>query len=85
MGIHYEPSLGYVYSIGEDGVFTLSDSAAFSKVVEIHPEQAMSLKTLFADTKNQRLIIGDGSGWIYFYSISSHPPSILGKIKTQNQ
>jgi len=49
MGIHYEAQLGYIYSIGEDGVFTLSDSAAFSKVVEIHPEAAISLKTLYAD------------------------------------
>jgi hypothetical protein len=38
MGIHYEASLGYIYSVGEDGVFTLSDSAALAKVVEIHPD-----------------------------------------------
>jgi len=84
MGLNYEAKLGYLYSIGEDGVFTLTDTSALSKVIEIHPDSAASLKTMLSDKKNQRLILGDGSGTIFIYSIAQHPPALLCKAKTQN-
>lgn len=70
MGIHFEPQLGYVYSVGEDGKLYISDSAAKSKVNAYEPPEATSLKTMLADKANQRLIIGDQRGFIYIYSIA---------------
>jgi hypothetical protein len=60
MGLHYESSLGYIYSIGEDSKFILSDTASKAAVCMFNPPDSISLKSLLVDKKNQRLIMADG-------------------------
>lgn len=75
MGLHADRALGYVYSIGEDGRFKLTDVTSHSVVTDIQPNSnASGLKHMLYNDIRGIFIMGDGDGWIYMYSANTHPP-----------
>ena len=70
MGVHADRALGYVYSIGEDGRFRLTDVTSHSVVTDIQPNSSSSvgLKHMLFSESRAVFIIGDGEGWIYMYT-----------------
>lgn len=84
MGLHADRALGFVYSIGDDGKFRLTDVTSHSVVTDIQPHSSsgVGLKHMIYSESRAVFIMGDGDGWIYMYSQNSHPPEQVCKIQT---
>lgn len=67
MGLYADRAFGYVYSIGEDTKFRLTDVNAHSVVVDLQPGSAPLKQMLHSESRGV-FIIGDGDGWVYIYS-----------------
>jgi hypothetical protein len=67
MGIASEHSMGFVYSISEDGRFKVSEINSGSVVTE-HAPGKNGLKALIYSPERAVFIIADGDGFIYIYS-----------------
>ena len=75
MGIAFEKKLGYVYSIGEDGKFKISDVNSHSVVSEMTPGKA-GLKHMLYRPDRAIFIMGDGDGYIHIYNSIAVRPKI---------
>lgn len=67
MGLAVEKKLGYVYSIGEDGKFKITDVNSHSVVTEMTPGKA-GLKHMLHRPERGIFIMGDGDGYIHIYN-----------------
>ena len=81
MGLSIDVGLGFLYSIGEDGRFKITDINVKEPIYD-EPVSNTGLKCLVHDKDNQRFFIGDGEGFVYIYSIKNHPPELLAKIQS---
>ena len=70
MGLHYESKSGYLYSIGEDGHFKVTEFNSRNVIHDIIPSKT-GLKQMIYDSNRAVFIIGDGEGYIYVYSCLS--------------
>jgi WD40 repeat protein len=80
-GVCIDSVMGYVYSIGSDGQLCVSDRTScelyWSKQFD-----KFELTSLYHDSNNKRLFIGDNSGMIHVFSIKKYPPKRLTSINT---
>lgn len=67
MGLAVEKKLGYVYSIGEDGKFKVSDINSHSVVSDMTPGKS-GLKYLLHRPDRGVFIMGDGDGFVHVYN-----------------
>lgn len=67
MGLHADRIFGYVYSVGEDCKFRLTDVNAHSVVTDLQPGTS-PLKTLLYNEARGVFFIGDAEGYVYIYS-----------------
>lgn len=67
MGLAVEKKLGFVYSVGEDGKFKVTEINSASVVTELTPGKS-SLKYLIYNPERAIFIMADGDGYIYIYS-----------------
>lgn len=79
--MHADRAFGYVYSIGEDGRFKLTDVSAHSVVADMQPSSSGSgLKHMLYNDSRAIFVIGDGDGYIYIYNHNIHPPELVCKL-----
>ena len=78
MGISFDFELGYLYSVGEDGMLKVTDTNVKEPVCEV--AVGSSLKSLVHDKTYQRLFIGDDKGTVSVYSLKNMPPTLIGQI-----
>ena len=67
MGIAADKTFGYVYSIGEDSKFKLTEINSNSVVVELQPGNS-ALKHMIYNIQRSIFIIGDEQGFVYIYN-----------------
>jgi len=67
MGLAADKTFGYVYSIGEDGKFKLTDVNSHSVVCDLQPGKS-ALKHMVYNPQRAIFIIGDSDGFIYIYN-----------------
>ena len=66
MGISVDRKFGYVYSVGEDAKFKVTEINSSQVVNEMTPGKS-GLKYLIHNKERQILIMGDGDGFIHIY------------------
>lgn len=67
MGIADDTSMGFVYSISEDGKFKVTEVHSHTVVTELTPGKS-GLKYMIYSPLRSVFIIADGDGFIYIYS-----------------
>ena len=70
MGIACEPSMGFVYSISEDGKFKVTEAQSHIIVTDITPGKS-GLKQLIYSPERNIFIIADGDGIVYIYTANT--------------
>jgi len=73
--------IGYVYSIGTDGVFSVSDRTSCEQYWTKKFDK-FELTSMYHDEDNSRIFIGDNGGFIHVFSIKKYPPKRLTSIRT---
>lgn len=80
-GVCMDAALGYVYSVGKDGKFCVSDRTScelyWSKQFD-----KFELRSMYHDVNSKRVFIGDSGGMIHVFSVKKYPPRRLTSIKT---
>lgn len=74
MGLAADETLGYVYSIAEDGRFKLTEINAHSVVCDLQPGKS-ALKHMVHNPSRAIFIMGDSEGFIYIYNQNHVRPS----------
>ena len=67
MGIAADKTFGYVYSIGDDAKFKLTEINSHSVVCDLQPGKA-ALKQLIYNPSRAIFIMGDAEGNVFVYS-----------------
>jgi hypothetical protein len=67
MGMHADRAFGYVYSVGEDCKFRLTDVSAHSVISDLQPGNS-PLKYLLHNEARGVFFIGDAEGFVYIYN-----------------
>jgi hypothetical protein len=83
MGLHADRALGYLYSVGEDGKFRLTEVAGTSPSYQVVSDIQLSssgLKAMLYHEGRGIFVIADGEGWIYIYNQLAHPPELVIKL-----
>lgn len=80
-GVAIDSSLGYVYSIGKDGKFCVSDRTS-CEVVWSKGFDKFELTALYNDAERHRLFMADSGGVIHVFSVKKYPPKRLTSIRT---
>ena len=70
MGISFDDKKGYIYSIGEDKRFKISDINYLENITDM-TIGASPLKFMIFDAAENRIFIANGAGEVYIYSIST--------------
>mmetsp|Transcript_19099 Transcript_19099/g.18731 ORF Transcript_19099/g.18731 Transcript_19099/m.18731 type:complete len:106 (+) Transcript_19099:801-1118(+) len=73
--------IGYIYSIGKDGNFCVSDKTSCENYWTKKFDK-FQLTSLFHDTENKRIFAGDNGGYIHVFSIKKYPPKRITSIRT---
>ena len=68
MGLHADRAFGYVYSIGEDSKFRVTDISGHSVVCDIQPGSSSGLNHMLYNEARGVFFIGDGDGYVYIYN-----------------
>lgn len=80
-GVCMDPILGYIYSVGRDGRFCVSDRTSCEHYWTKSFDK-FELTCLYHDKERNRIFIGDSGGLIHVFSIKKYPPKRLTSIKT---
>ncbi|CAI2366253.1 unnamed protein product [Moneuplotes crassus] len=80
-GICMDAFIGYIYSIGKDGNFCVSDKTSCENYWTKKFDK-FQLTSLFHDTENKRIFAGDNGGYIHVFSIKKYPPKRITSIRT---
>ena len=67
MGLAADKTFGYVYSIGEDFKFNMTEINSQSVVVDLQPGKS-ALKHMIYNPTRSIFIIGDAEGFVYIYN-----------------
>jgi hypothetical protein len=67
MGIACDTSMGFVYSISDDGKFRVTELHSHTVVTDMTPGKS-GLKYMIYSPERSVFIIADGDGFIYIYS-----------------
>lgn len=67
MGVAADKLFGFVYSIGEDSKFNLTEINSHSVVNELQPGK-VALKSMIFHQQRAIFIIGDAEGYVYIYN-----------------
>ena len=67
MGIACDTSMGFVYSISEDGKFKVTEVHSHTVITELTLGKS-GLKCMIHSTKRSVFIVADGDGFIYIIS-----------------
>ena len=67
MGIHYDAHSQWMYSVGEDGRFKVTDMKTRSVLYNQAPGK-VGLKYMIYDKQRAIFIVADGDGFIYIYN-----------------
>jgi len=85
MGISYDNSTGFIYSIGEDGFFKMTDATS-GEVTHEEQLSTCGLKVMIHDKENSRFFIGDGEGHIIVMSNEEvNPPVSIVKLQSSSK
>lgn len=80
-GIRIDSNLGFVYSVGKDGKFCVSDRTScelyWSKQFD-----KFELTCMYYDRDSSRIFIGENSGLIHVFSIKKYPPKRITSLRT---
>ena len=74
MGLHADRALGFLYSIGEDGRFKLTEVYAnkgepsYQVVKDLQPGHGSGLKQMLYHESRAIFIMCDGDGYVYIYT-----------------
>lgn len=80
-GLCLDSFIGYVYSIGKDGTFCVSDKTSCEKYWTKKFDK-FQLTSLLHDKENRRIFAGDSGGYIHVFSIKKYPPKRITSIRT---
>jgi hypothetical protein len=93
MGLAADKTFGYVYSVGEDGRFKLTEMNAHSVVCDMQPGKS-ALKHMIYNPQRAIFIMADSEGYVYIYNQNhvslmcihdcQHPPELLCKVQSQS-
>jgi hypothetical protein len=68
MGLHADRAFGYLYSIGEDGIFRLTEFKNQNVAANFQPGSGVGLKAMLHNESRGIFVIGDGDGMVYIYN-----------------
>lgn len=76
MGLAADKTFGYVYSIGEDCKFKLTEINSQSVVVDLQPGTS-ALKHMIYNATRSIFVMGDAEGFVYIYNQNTVRQHIL--------